>query len=75
MLDQEGVLLEAIARQVRISWDDLASVGPPRWTIQRGCHRWSRRNGEGVTTARAFPDVHRMLSEVERRAPHASVRS
>jgi hypothetical protein len=74
-LDDDGVYIEAIGRRVRIPWDELQSVAPPPWDFQHLRLRWRRRRGLGVTTPQAFPDLHRMLTEIEQRAPHVYVAS
>lgn len=74
-LDDAGVQLEAVARRVHIAWDDLESVAPGRWDVYRDMLLWQRRGGRMVRTLSAFPDLHRMLTEVERQAPHAVVSS
>jgi hypothetical protein len=75
-LDDSGVMLEAVARRVHIPWDDLESVEPTPWDIRRETLRWRRSRGRAITTLNAFPELHRMLVEIERRrAPHAYVSS
>jgi hypothetical protein len=74
-LDDSGVLLEAVARRVRIPWNELESVEPTPWDIRRQTLRWRRSRRRSITTLNAFPELHRMLVEIERRAPHAYVSS
>jgi len=72
-LDDDGVRIEGIWRQVRIPWDDLRAVASPVWDFQHLRLRWQRRRGLGVSTPQAFPELHRMLVEIEHRAPHVYV--
>jgi hypothetical protein len=74
-LDDDGVLFDALARQVHIPWDDLTSVSPVAVGYGSRVLAWRRRRGKGVRTPLGFPLLHRMLSEVERRAPHVHVSS
>lgn len=74
-LDDSGVLLEAVARRVRIPWDDLESVAPAPWDTRRQTLRWRRSPGRAITTLNAFPELHRMLVDIERRAPRAHISS
>jgi hypothetical protein len=74
-LDDSGISLEAVARRVRIPWEDLESVEPTPWDLRRETLRLRRRRGRAITTLNAFPELHRMLVEVERRAPRAYVSS
>lgn len=74
-LDDDGVRIEAIARRVRIPWGELRAVAPPVWDVQHLRLRWRRRRGLGVSTPQAFPELHRMLVEIEERAPHVYVAS
>lgn len=74
-LDDSGVLLEAVARRVRIPWDDLESVAPAPWDVRRQTLRWRRSRGRTITTLNAFPELHTMLSNIERRAPRAHISS
>jgi hypothetical protein len=74
-LDDSGVLLQAVVRQIRIPWEELESVEPPWWDIRHVELRWGRTRGLAVLTLQAFPDLHRMLIEVERRSPRTYVSS
>lgn len=74
-LEDSGVLLEAVARRVHIPWGDLDAVEPWPWDVRRGTLRWRRRRGRSITMLKDFSELHRMLVEVERRAPHAYVSS
>lgn len=74
-LDASGVLLQALVRRVRIPWDALETVAPPLWDTSHGSLMWRRRSGLAVLTLQTFPDLHRMLVEIERRAPHVHVSS
>jgi hypothetical protein len=74
-LDDSGISLDAVARRVRIAWDDLESVEPTPWDLRRETLRWRRSRGRAITTLNAFPELHRMLVEIERRAPRAYVSS
>jgi hypothetical protein len=74
-LDDSGVLLQAAARRIRIPWDELESVEPAPWDIRRQMLRWGRSRGLAVMTLNAFPELHRILVEIERRAPQAVVSS
>lgn len=74
-LDEEGVLLQAVARRIRIPWDELASVEPPWWDVRHSALKWRRTRGLGVVTLQAFPDLHTMLVEIERRSPRTYVSS
>jgi hypothetical protein len=72
-LDDSGVVLQAVVRRIRIPWDELESVGSPWWDVSHGSLTWTRRGGLGVSTLQAFPDLHRMLVEIERRSPRTRV--
>jgi hypothetical protein len=74
-LDDSGVLLEAVARRVHIPWDELEAVEPWPWDLHRETLRWQRRNGRSVTMLKDFSELHWMLVEIERRAPHTYVSS
>ena len=74
-LDDDGVLFDALARHMRIPWDDLVSVSPVAVGYGSRVLVWRRRRGKGVRTPLGFPLLHRMLSEVEQRAPHVDVSS
>jgi hypothetical protein len=74
-LDDSGVLLQAVVRRVRVPWDELESVEPPWWDIRHAALRWGRNRGLAVLTLQAFPDLHRMLVEIERRSPPTYVSS
>lgn len=74
-LDDDGVLFDALARHVRIPWDDLMSVSPVAVAYGNRVLVWRRRRGKGVRTPLGFPLLHRMLCEVEQRAPHVDVSS
>jgi hypothetical protein len=74
-LDDDGVRIEAIGRRVRIPWGELEAVAPPAWDLMHRRLRWRRRRGLGVSTPHAFPELHRMLVEIEQRAPHVYVES
>lgn len=74
-VDDDGVLFDAVARHVRIAWDDLVSVSPVAVAYGSRVLAWRRRRGKGVRTPMGFPLLHRMLSEVEQRAPHVDVSS
>jgi hypothetical protein len=74
-LDDSGVLLRAVVRRVRVPWDELESVVPPWWDIRHSALRWRRNGGLAVLTLQAFPDLHRMLIEIERRSPGTYVSS
>lgn len=74
-LNDSGVILQAVVRRVRIPWDELKSVAPPWWDIRHQALRWGRSRGLAVLTLQAFPDLHRMLVEIERRSPPTYVSS
>jgi hypothetical protein len=74
-LDDSGVLLQAVARRVRIPWDELESVAPAPWDIRRQTLRWGRKRGLAVLTPNAFPELHRVLVEIEQRAPYVYISS
>jgi hypothetical protein len=74
-LDDTGIGLRAVARRVHIPWDDLRSVAPPWWDIRHQWLKWGRRGRLPVLTLQAFPDAHRLLSEIGRRAPKVYVES
>jgi hypothetical protein len=60
---------------VRIAWDDLEAVGPSPWTIRRGeLYHWRRSGGWPIST-RPIVDMHRLLAQIEERAPHAAISS
>jgi hypothetical protein len=74
VLTESGVILTAIARNVTISWTELKSVqrvGAGRFARLA----WRRIHGRTIVTSDAFVDVHRMLTDVERRAPDVQVSS
>jgi hypothetical protein len=73
VLDDSGVVLQAVVRRIHISWDELESVGPPSWDARHETLKWRRRRGSPVSTLQAFPDLHRMLVEIERRSPQTDV--
>jgi hypothetical protein len=68
-----GVVLHAPARVVSIPWADLVSVERRRGRDSRLL--WRRRQGRAVSTSDDFANVHRLLVEIERRAPHVVVES
>lgn len=73
-MDRSGLLFEAVARQVRFPWEDLEAVEPAPWNLRAfPTLRWRRSGGRQVTTLSAFPELQRMLIEVERRAPRVTV--
>lgn len=74
-LDDSGVLLQAVARRVHIPWDELESVAPPWWDVRHEALKWTRSRGFAVSTLQAFPDLHRILVEIERRSPNTHVSS
>jgi hypothetical protein len=74
-LDDSGVLLQAVVRRARIPWEQLKTVEPPLWDLRRDLVKWRRSRGLPVLMPRTFPDLHRMLVEIERRAPHVYVSS
>jgi hypothetical protein len=74
-LDDSGVVLRAVVRQVRIPWDELESVAPPWWDVRHQALRWGRSRGLAVVSTQSFPELHRLLVEIERRAPRAYVSS
>ena len=74
-LDDSGVLLQAVVRRIRIPWEDLRSVAPPWWDIHHHALKWGRRRRLAVVTLQAFPELHRMLTEVEHRSPKTYVSS
>jgi hypothetical protein len=74
-LDDSGVLLKAVVRRIRIPWDDLESVGPPWWDIRHEALKWRRSRGLAVVTLQSFPDLHRMLTEIEQQSPRTYVSS
>lgn len=74
-LDDDGVLFDALARHVRIPWNDLVSVSSVAVVYGPRKLLWRRRRGRGVRTPLAFTLLHRMLTEVEQRAPHVDVSS
>jgi hypothetical protein len=75
VLDDSGALLQAVVRRIHISWDELESIGSPWWDVNHETLRWQRKRGLAVSTLQAFPDLHRMLVEIERRSPLTHVRS
>jgi hypothetical protein len=74
-LDDSGVLLRAVVRRIHIPWDELESVEPPWWDVRHEALKWRRSRGFAVSTLQAFPDLHRMLVEIERRSPQTYVSS
>jgi hypothetical protein len=72
-LNDSGVLLRAVVRRIRVPWAELVSVEPPWWDIRHTALRWGRTRGLAVLTLQAFPDLHRMLVEIERRSPRTGV--
>jgi hypothetical protein len=74
-LDDDGVELISVARHVRIARDDLEAVGPSPWTIRRGeFYQWRRSGGWPISTRPAV-DMHRLLAQIEQRAPHSAISS
>lgn len=74
-LEDSGVLLEAVVRRIRIPWDELESVAPPWWDVRHEALKWRRSQGLAVVTLQAFPDLHRMLVEIEQQSPRTYVSS
>ena len=74
-LDDSGVLLTAVVRRIRIPWDELESVEPPWWDVRHEALKWRRSRGFAVSTLQAFPDLHKLLVEIERRSPRTHVAS
>lgn len=74
-LDDSGVVLRAVVRQVRIPWDELESVAPPWWDFRHQALRWGRSRGLAVVSTQSFPELHRLLVEIEQRAPRTYVSS
>jgi hypothetical protein len=74
-LDDSGVLLQAVVRRARIPWDELRSVAPPWWDLRHQSLKWGRHRRLAVVTLQAFPELHRMLVEVEQRSPKTYVSS
>jgi hypothetical protein len=74
-LDDSGVLLRAVVRRIRIPWEELRSVAPPWWDISHHALKWGRHRRLDVVTLQAFPELHRMLIEVEQRSPKTYVSS
>ena len=75
VLDESGVLLHAVVRRIRVPWDELESVEPSWWDVQHVWLRWGRTRGLAVLTLQAFPDLHTMFAEIERRSPRTSLAS
>lgn len=74
VLTEAGVVVTSRARQVAIPWVELVSVT----RIPLGRHKvleWRRARGRVVRIDDDFVDVHRLLGEVESRAPHVLVSS
>jgi hypothetical protein len=74
-LDESGVVLQAGVRRIRVPWDELESVEPSWWDIRHVGLRWGRNRGLAVLTLQAFPELHTMLVEIERRSPRTYVAS
>jgi hypothetical protein len=74
-LDDSGVLLRAVVRRPHIPWDELRSVAPPWWDLRHQSLKWGRQRRLAVVTLQAFPDLHRLLTEVEQRSPKTYVSS
>lgn len=69
----DGLLLVAAARKVTIDWAELESVTRSR--AFNGTMRWCCTSGLRVTTSDRIMGLHRLLTEIERRAPHVRVLS
>jgi hypothetical protein len=72
-LYDDGALFEARRRQVVIRWRELQAVQFGPWNVYGGRIVWEQADGRVLKTSASFTDVHRMLAEVERRAPHVLV--
>jgi hypothetical protein len=72
-LTDEGARFSAPLREEFIAWPDLVSVDFR--SGQYGGMKWQARDRRPLRIHRRFIDVHRLLTEVERRAPHARVAS
>jgi hypothetical protein len=74
-IEDTGVVLEARVRRISIAWTDLRSVVLGAGYRIGGRMNWVLAGGRVVKTPAAFSNVHRMLTELERRAPHMQVAS
>jgi hypothetical protein len=72
-LDDDGAVFEARTRRVAIRWVELRAVEFAPWNPYGGKIDWQRVDGRVLRTSAAFSDVHHLLTEVERRAPHVVV--
>jgi hypothetical protein len=71
ILGDGGIALEARARVIAFRWTELVSVERQRGRSRRLV--WRRRSGRPVSTSDGFVDLHRLRTEIERRAPHVVV--
>jgi hypothetical protein len=72
-LYDDGAVFEARRRRVVIPWRELQAVEFGPWNVYGGRIVWEQVDGRVLKTSASFTDVHRMLTEVERRAPHVLV--
>lgn len=73
VVGESGMRWVARRRETAMAWSELDAV-EVRPGMGTKSLRWCR-NGRAVTTPGGFVDLHRLLSEIERRAPHVNVRS
>jgi hypothetical protein len=74
VVDDEALTLVSRTRRELVPWSHLAGVlvQPNQYG---GRLIWVFADETGVTTPAAIPDLHRLLVEVERRAPQAQVKT
>lgn len=64
--------LTAPARRTFITWPDLVALGYSEF-LGGPRMKWRARNRLTVTAPIGFVDVHKMVDELPRRAPHVQV--
>jgi hypothetical protein len=73
VVGETGMRWVARRRETNVPWADLDAVEVRPGMGTKSLRWW--RNGRAVTTPGGFVDLHRLLSEIERQAPHVNVRS
>lgn len=72
VLDDVGLTFVAQWRTLQVPWSELEKVKVSFGRYGGGI-TWRHRTGPKIVTSAAFEGVHRMLTEVEDRAPQARV--
>lgn len=75
VLDDAGIRMVSRVRPVVVvPWSELVAVHV-EWGRFGASLDWQGVDGRGIVTSGLFGDLHQMLGEIERRAPHVSVTS